>query len=193
MSFFAWLFGKLIEWIAVGLLITLAAIVVAAVFYRYVLNDSLPWYDELASVLLAWITYFGAALAALKRAHLGFTALVASLPRNARIVLFVIAEAVVYAVFIAIAWAGWKVLAVMEGMSLEALPAVSLQLVQSIVPVGCGLFVVAQLLSTPTAWRRAVEGVDAETEEIEAEIAKAQAELARAGLAEPDPLRTERR
>ena len=180
MSLMALVFGKLVEWIAVALLLGLAGVVVAAVFFRYILNDSLPWYDELASVLLAWITYFGAALAALRRAHLGFGALVTALPRGVRIALFVIAEAVTYAVFIALAWAGWRVLAVMEGMSLEALPQISLQLVQSIVPVGCGLFVIAQITSTPEAWRRAVEGVDQEAEEIEAEIAKAQAELARA-------------
>jgi TRAP-type C4-dicarboxylate transport system permease small subunit len=173
------MFGKLVEVIAVVLLLVLAAIVVAAVMFRYLLNDSLPWYDELASVLLAWITYFGAALAALRRAHLGFSAFQLSLQMPLRVAAFVVSEAVTYAVFISLAWAGWRVLAVMEGMSLEALPSVSLQLVQSIVPVGCVVFVVAQILSTPAAWRRLVAGRDYEQDEIDAEIEKAQAELSR--------------
>jgi TRAP-type C4-dicarboxylate transport system permease small subunit len=172
-------FGKLIELIAVLLLVALAVIVVTAVVFRYVLNDSLPWYDELASVLLAWITYFGGALAALRRAHLGFSAFVLSLPTTLRAITFLVSEAVTYTVFISLAWAGWRVLAVMEGMSLEALPSVSLQLVQSIVPIGCTLFVIAQLLSTPVAWNRLVEGRDREQDEIDSEIAKAEAEIAR--------------
>lgn len=151
----------------------------AAVFCRYVLNDSIPWYDEVASVLLAWITYFGASLAAQRRAHLGFSALVRSLPARAKTATFLVSELVTYAVFVTLAWAGWRVLAVMEGMNLEGLPWVSFQFVQSIVPIGCGLIIVAQIFSTPLAWNRLIAGRDAERDEIEAEIAKAEAELAR--------------
>ena len=179
MTLLAKLFQRVLEVIAAGLLIALALVVVVAVFCRYVLNDSLPWYDEVASAMLAWITYFGAALAAQRRAHLGFSALVKSLSPTLRKLVFIISEAITYAVFIAIAWAGWKVLAVMGGMSLESLPWVTFKFVQSIVPVGCVLIVLAQAFSTPLAWRRVVEGRDAEEDEIEAEIAKAEAELAR--------------
>ncbi len=174
----AHLLHRLLEVITVTLMLALAVIVVVAVIFRYGLNSSLPWYDEVASVLLAWITYYGAALAALKRSHLGFSALVLHLPPVPRAVVFVIAELVVYAVFIALAWAGWRVLAVMEGMSLESLPWASLQVVQSIVPVGCALYVLAQALSTPLAWERMTSGRDAESDEIESEIRRARAELA---------------
>ncbi len=76
-------FRRLLE----GLLVTvslflmavLAVIVVAAVIVRYA-GASFTWYDEVASVVLAWITYYGAALAALRRAHLGFPNLVGALP-----------------------------------------------------------------------------------------------------------------
>lgn len=172
-------FGKAVEVVAVLLLMALAAVVVLAVVFRYVLNDSLTWYDEVASVLLAWITYFGASLAALRRAHLGFSAFVLSLPVKARLATFVISELITYAVFITLAWAGWRVLAVMGGMNLEGLPWVSFQFVQAIVPIGCALFVIAQLLSTPVAWSRLIEGRDPEKEEIKAEIAKAEAEISR--------------
>ena len=66
------IFKRALEGVSLGLLVTLAVIVVLAVIYR-TLGSSLIWYDEIASVLLAWLTYFGSALAALKRAHLGFT------------------------------------------------------------------------------------------------------------------------
>lgn len=167
---------RFLEVTTIFLLILLASLVVAAVVFRYGLNASLPWYDEVASVLLAWITYYGAALAALRRGHLGFGGLVLSLPPLARGLLFIVAEAVVYAVFITMAWAGWYVLRVMAGESLVALEWVPLQFTQSVVPIGCGLIVLAQILSTPQAWARSRAGRDAEADEIEAEIARAQSD-----------------
>lgn len=171
---------RALEVTSVALLIVLASIVIAAVIFRYVLNDSLPWYDEVASVLLAWITYFGAALAAQKRAHMGFGGLVLALPMRLRFIVFIVAEFVVYAVFIVLAWAGWRVLDVMEGMSLESLPWASLQIVQAIVPVGCTLIVLAQIASTPEAIARLRAGKDTEQIEIEEEIARAEADRASA-------------
>ena len=39
-----------------------------AVFIRYVLNSSLVWYDEFASYLLVWLTFYGAVVADYQRA-----------------------------------------------------------------------------------------------------------------------------
>lgn len=162
-----------LEAVTIALLVVLAVIVVAAVIFRYS-GSSLIWYDEVASVMLAWITYFGAALAALRRRHLGFSGFVMSLPAGVRKILFVAAEATVYAVFVTMAWASWFVLRVMEGETLVSLDWVPLQFTQSVVPIGCLLFVLAQALSTPTAWVRIVAGRAAELDEIDEELARAQ-------------------
>ena len=168
---------RLLEVVTVGLLVTLAGIVVAAVVARYVFNASLPWYDEVASVILAWITYYGAALAALCRGHIGFSGLVLSFGRTGRILAFLFSELVVYAVFISLAYASWYVLGIMAGETLVSLDWVSLQFTQSVVPIGCALFILAQILSSPEAWARVLAGRDVEEEEIEQEIAKARAGL----------------
>lgn len=172
---------RLLEAITVALLVSLASVVVSAVVARYVFNSSFHWYDEVASVMLAWLTYYGAALAALRRSHLGFSGLVLGLPRGARVPVFLAAEAVVYAVFLSIAYAGWYVLRVMAGETLVSLDWVPLQFTQAVVPIGCLLFVLAQGLSTPEAWRRLEAGYDAEALEIEAEIERASAEGPRRG------------
>ena len=172
-------FHSLLEAITIGLLVSLAGVVVSAVVARYVFNSSFRWYDEVASVMLAWITYYGAALAALRRAHLGFSGFALSLRRDGRIALFLLSEAIVYTVFLTVAYAGWVVLGVMEGEHLVSLEWVPLQFTQSVVPIGCVLFIAAQILSTPQAWNRVVVGRDRESEEIAEEIAKAQSELAR--------------
>lgn len=174
---------RLLEGITVVLLVSLALVVISAVVARYVFNSSFHWYDEVASVMLAWLTYYGAALAALRRSHLGFSGLVLGLPRAARVPAFLAAEAVVYAVFLSLAYAGWYVLRVMAGETLVSLDWVPLQFTQAVVPIGCLLFVLAQGLSTPEAWRRLLAGHDAEALEIEAEIARARAETQERGPA----------
>jgi TRAP-type C4-dicarboxylate transport system permease small subunit len=62
---------RFLEIWVVFLVSALTAIVVLAVIWRKA-GASFVWYDEVASIILAWITYYGAALAALKRAHIGF-------------------------------------------------------------------------------------------------------------------------
>ncbi len=165
-----------LEVITVTLLIALAIVVVLAVIFRFS-GMSFIWYDEVASVMLAWITYYGAALAALKRRHLGFAGLHLSLAPRARLLVFWIGEAVVYATFATMAWASWYVLRVMEGETLVSLDWVPLQFTQSVVPIGCALFVIANFLSTPEALRRIIAGRSEEDEEIEQELAWARETL----------------
>lgn len=177
MTIAARLLNRLLEAVTVTLLVALALVVVSAVVARYIFNSSFHWYDEVASVMLAWLTYFGAALAALRRAHMGFSGLILSVGRTGRALLFVFSESVVYLVLISMAWAGFYVLRIMAGDGLISLPWVSLQFTQSVVPVGCVLFVIAQILSTPESWARVMAGRDREAEEIREEIEKARAEL----------------
>jgi len=139
------------------LLVTLTAIVVVAVVYRR-LGHSLVWYDEVASVLLAWLTYYGAALAALKRAHIGFSGVVDSFEPRKRLAVVLFGEACVIAFFALLAWTGWRLLDVLGGVYLISLPWVPVQLTQSVIPLGAALFIVAQLLSLPEVLRRAREG-----------------------------------
>lgn len=132
--------------ISMLLVATLTLVVVAGVAFRK-LGASLVWYDEVASILLVWLTYYGSCLVALDRAHIGFPNLVRSLnPPLARLVGFV-RETVVVGFFLALAWAGWRVLLVLEGNYLVSLPWIPTQLTQSVIPIGSILFVIAELAS----------------------------------------------
>jgi TRAP-type C4-dicarboxylate transport system permease small subunit len=150
-------FERLLASIVGLLLVTLTVVVVFAVVYRRA-GHSLVWYDEVASVLLAWLTYYGAALAALKRAHIGFSGLVDSFPARLRLAAVLFAETCVIGFFALLAWTGWRVLQVLHGVHLISLPWVPVQLTQSVIPIGAGLFIIAQLLSLPEVLRRAREG-----------------------------------
>lgn len=135
------------------LMVGMVLVVVVAVVYRKS-GASLVWYDEIASIMLAWLTYYGAALAALKRAHIGVPGLLESAPPRLRLVLFALAEVFVFGFFALLAWTGYVVLLVLEGDNLVSLPAVSTQYTQSVIPIGAVLFILAEALSIPAQWRR---------------------------------------
>lgn len=134
------------------LMAAMACVVVVGVGFRKA-GASLVWYDEVASILLAWLTYYGAALAALHRAHIGMPTLVDRLRGWLRTVTVLAGEACTLAFFGVLTWAGIRVLSVLGGTTLVSLPTVPLWVAQSVIPVGGALFIVAQLLSLPDALR----------------------------------------
>ncbi len=148
---------RTLQWLLIGLMVILTLIVIVAVFYRK-FGASLSWYDEVASVMLAWITYYGAALAALHRQHLGFDSVLVAMPYKWRMAMVVVAEALVIGFFLLLAWAGWRVLQVVGDESLISLPWIPVWLTQSVIPIGALLFVICELISLPEYWRNVAAG-----------------------------------
>jgi TRAP-type C4-dicarboxylate transport system permease small subunit len=167
-------FDRTLTAFVIFLLGSLAVIVLMGVAYRK-LGISMVWYDEVASIALAWLTYYGAALAALKRAHIGFPGLVNAMPPVFRVPIVLLGEAVVIAFFAVLAWYGYQVLVILEGDSMVSLPWVPTRVTQSVIPIGAVLFILAQLFSLPEllAQARGAGVVDAEKQEMEKEIQKA--------------------
>ncbi len=141
-------FERLLETIVTILMVALAVEVLVGVTYRK-LGMSLSWYDEIASVTLAWLTYYGASLAALKGAHIGVPELVHYLPRTGRVVTVYIGEALVFAFLILLAWTGVSVLDVLATDTLVSLPTVPVSYTQSVIPISSVLFIVAEALHLP--------------------------------------------
>jgi TRAP-type C4-dicarboxylate transport system permease small subunit len=174
-------FIRLLAGITILLLVVLAGVVLFAVASRTA-GSSPVWYDEVASVLLAWLSLLGAALATARNAHLNFEGLLMSLPSRLRTLAFIVGEAVFYATFAIVLWFGWKLLAIFGDETMTSLPAVPLSIVQSIVPLGAVLIVIARLLVTPGNWARVQAGTDLESQEIAAEIERARTSMAQAGF-----------
>ncbi|OGA39312.1 MAG: C4-dicarboxylate ABC transporter permease [Betaproteobacteria bacterium RIFCSPLOWO2_12_FULL_62_13] len=147
-------YETLLEAIAIVLMVTLACEVVIGVIFRSI-GESLVWYDEIASILLAWITYYGAALAAMRGAHIGVPGLVEAMPRALRLATTLFAEACVIGFFALMAWIGWSVLDVLATDHLVSLPEVSVKYTQSVIPIGATLFMIAELLRLPQLLRAA--------------------------------------
>ena len=172
-------FAVVLEYFVVFLMVILTTVVVIAVIYR-LLGSSLAWYDEVAAILLAWITYYGSALAALRRRHIGFDSVLLSIAMPARMWAVAFAEAITAGFFILLAWAGYTVMTILGGMSLVSLTWVPVSFTQSVIPVGAVLFLVCQALSLPEYWRKTAAGISLEHAEIEDEV---ETELKKAGNA----------
>lgn len=151
------LYEKLLEAIAFVLMMALAAVVTIGVIFRWS-GNSLVWYDEVAAILLAWITFYGSALAALRGAHIGVPSLVEMMPRGMRLAMTLFAEASVIAFFALMAWVGYSVLDVLATDFLVSIPEVSVKYTQSVIPIGATLFVIAELLRLPEVLAAAAGG-----------------------------------
>jgi TRAP-type C4-dicarboxylate transport system permease small subunit len=159
------LLGLVLEWFLIVQMFALSIIVIYAVISRK-MGASLSWYDEIAAIQLAWITYYGAALAALRRRHIGFDGLLLAMPVPARRVAVIISEVLVIGFFALLTWSGWQVVQVMEGMSLVSLTFIPVQLTQSVIPIGGVLFIICSLLSFPDYYRLTMAGISFEHPEI---------------------------
>ena len=144
---------RIFEVVTVGLLVVLAVEVLAGIVFR-AFRRPLVWYDEVASVLLAWLTYYGSALAALKRAHIGFPGLVRAMPRAPRTAALVVREIAVTGFFLLLAWEGARILGELGGETLVTVD-IPVRLTQSVIPVGAVLFIVAELLTLSERIREA--------------------------------------
>jgi len=163
---------RLLEIICIVLMIGLAVIVVVAVIFRTA-GSSLTWYDEIAAIMLAWLTYYGAALAALRRAHLGFPGLYVASPPGLRVPMLIIGDILFIGFFVILAWYGWQVIVLLYGDTLVSVPWVLVSFTQSIIPIGCALIALCQIITLPGRFREARLGLaihDEEHEAIEAAV-----------------------
>jgi TRAP-type C4-dicarboxylate transport system permease small subunit len=147
-------YQRVLEYILIALMIVLTGLVVVAVIYRKA-GASLSWYDEVASVLLAWLTYYGSALAALSRGHIGFNGLINAMKPKLRIPFIILSEAIIIGFFILLAWVAMDVLRILVGDTLVSLTWVPTRLTQSVIPIGAVLFIISEVLSLPEVFKKA--------------------------------------
>jgi len=160
-------FERLLEAVVVILVAGLTLLVIAGFMFRYA-GYSLSWYDEIASVGLVWLTYYGSALAALRGAHIGVPGFVNAMPPKLRVIATLFAEAVVFIFFIMLAWTGFEVLVVLGSDNLVSLEWMPQRVTASAVPIGAVLIVIAEALRLPKLLRDARGSGFIDTETIEA-------------------------
>lgn len=82
-------------------MLMLVIVIALQVVFRYVINDSLAWTDEIARLVLVWMTFLGAGLASFRGVHLKLDLLAANASPRVRTVVSTIATLLVL-VFLAV-------------------------------------------------------------------------------------------
>jgi TRAP-type C4-dicarboxylate transport system permease small subunit len=134
------------DYLAEVILVTVTITTALAVVYRYLLNDSLTWSDELGRAALVWLTFLGSG-AVLKRG--GHFALELSLwlPRRAQLARAVLVELIAAAFAFALLWYGIEFAFDVGGLSRASTLDVSYTWVYLALPVCGALYIVR------TGWR----------------------------------------
>ena len=138
-------YGLALEWVVMILMIVLSVEVTFGIIFRF-LGSSLVWYDEVASVLLAWLTFYGSALASVKRAHIGCPEVVDQLRPAAKRAIGIVTQVLVIAFFALLGLVGLSIMPILVGDSLVSLPWVSMNFVQSVIPISAALILVGEVM-----------------------------------------------
>jgi len=133
------------EWWAVVLLVLMVVLVSLGVFFRYFLNAALAWYDEFASYLLVWLTFYGAVVASYRRRHIAFDVVVDQLTPNARKTVEAVAEFFVLGFQVVLFYYGWLLMHRMGDETAVSLVWVKMGWVYSVLPITGGLMLLISI------------------------------------------------
>ena len=122
------------------LLTILVLVVLVAVFFRYVLGDSLPWSEEVARYLCVWVGFVGASVALNRRVHIGVEYFVDRLPRICKRRVKLVAEFVILGLLLFITYFGIELVIFQIPQRSSAL-LISMAWPYASVPVGTSLMI----------------------------------------------------
>jgi len=135
----------LVEWWAVFLLAALTVLVCLGVFFRYALNSSLVWYDEFASYMLVWLTFFGCVVVDYQRRQIGFDLFVSKMAPGVRRAVDIVAELAVLGFQFVLFYYGWILTERMGDETAISLPWVKVTWISSVLPITGGLMLLISL------------------------------------------------
>ena len=135
-------FIDLVEWWAMFLLVLMVVLVCLGVFFRYALGSSLAWYDEFASYLLVWLTFYGAIVASYHGRHIAFEMIVDRFRRNTKRMVEAFAELFVLGFQVVLFYYGWRLTQKMGDETAVSLVWVKMGWVYSVLPITGGVMLV---------------------------------------------------
>ena len=144
-------FVWVLETFSAVLLLVMLGVVLVGIFYRYVVDESLSWYDEFAGYILVWLTMYGSVLALAKRKHISFDTLVERLPPGARRVADVVCDLCVMSFSLVLLVAGWQLVREMADETAISVPALRMAWIYSVMPISGGLMFLIGLVQLTRA------------------------------------------
>lgn len=137
---------------AVVLFSAMVAITATGVFFRYVLNDALPWAEEADRYVFIWLSFVGASITMRHNAHIAVDILVRTFtPLYRRMVALL--STICILVFLAVVFRASEAVIEVTSLSRTTATDVPMSWVYTAVPVGCVLLAVETLRIMARTWR----------------------------------------
>lgn len=144
------------RWLAMVLATAIIAILAAQIYFRYVLNSSIIWSEEVATWCLVWLVFLGGASIMRRWDHVQIPMLIRRLPLRVRPGVIIAVKLLAALACGLVAWYGLQwVLGV--GHITSQTTGISTRWIKLAVPVGAGLMVLFALrgaLEDARRWRR---------------------------------------
>ena len=109
-------YEKLIVWLdrlsrsaVVVFVITITVVMLAQVFFRYVINSSLQWSEEISIWALIWMVFIGSAVIMRDWAHINIPTFTNLIPIKVRPYFLIFSKVVTILFLLAVIWFGFKV------------------------------------------------------------------------------------
>lgn len=112
--------GHVEDWAGIAAVAGMAIVVNLQIFARYLLHAPFIWPEEVARLLLVWMTFIGAAALARRSGDLAVDTFVEMLPRVPRRALEMTRDITMLALFVFIATQGYALARAVAGMPLAA-------------------------------------------------------------------------
>ncbi len=96
------------KWAIIAIVGVLAVILIAAVFYRYALNNAIAWSEEGSKYLMVWLTFLGAPIALRHAAHINIDLLVKLFPPRGRQAFYLAINLIITLTMGILLWKGWE-------------------------------------------------------------------------------------
>lgn len=110
----AWL-AAVVRFMTVVVGIVMVSSLLAGVFFRYVMQDSLTWSDEVAMFCFSWATLLAAALLVREGGHVRVEFIEAVLPWPLVRALRILIALAIFATGLYMTWSGWNYMELTEG------------------------------------------------------------------------------
>ncbi|WP_348827813.1 TRAP transporter small permease [Halomonas sp. RT37] len=122
---------------------TMAAVVFAQFFSRYVLGSPLGWTEEVARYLLICVGFLAATVGVRKRSHIRLELLYRYLPLRASAVMIWLVDLGQLVYFVLLGWVTWKILPLMSAQKMTSM-AVGMDTLYSVVLLSIAIMALRQ-------------------------------------------------
>jgi TRAP-type C4-dicarboxylate transport system permease small subunit len=143
-------FISILETYSAVLILVMLGVVLVGVFYRYIINEALSWYDEFAGFILVWLTMYGSVVGLARGKHISFETLVEKLPRTGQRGVEIFGILCVMGFSFVVLTSGWELVREMAGETAVSVPEVKMAWIYSVMPISAALMILVGIVQLVT-------------------------------------------